>query len=251
MMIKNDISTAHYSSNEIVFTSEFTVKLVHYTASDQYVYNAAKVSTLGEKILDEGHSATKKGGLIKFLMKNRHGTPFEHNSFTFFISAPIFVFREFMRHRIGFSYNEESGRYKQLMPVFYLPGRDRALVQTGKVGDYSFIAGSDQQHRDIVDAIRQCSTESYKRYCKLIDSGIAKEVARVILPVNIYTSMYMTCNARSLMSFLSLRTQKDGSFFKSFPMKEIEQVGLKLEELWKEVMPITHSAFVQFGRVSP
>ncbi|GAA3042274.1 hypothetical protein GCM10020000_21500 [Streptomyces olivoverticillatus] len=65
-------------------------------------------------------------------MRDRHGSPFEHNSMTFFISAPIFVFREFMRHRVGWSYNEESGRYRELEPVFYVPGESRKLVQEGR-----------------------------------------------------------------------------------------------------------------------
>ena len=124
------------------FRSDVTVELVKHVASDADVLFAARVSTKGESSLDDVNAdPSRSQGLLNYLMRDRHGTPFEHNSMTFFVSAPIFVFREFMRHRIGFSYNEESGRYRQLEPVFYVPGPDRLLVQEGKPGRYVFIAG--------------------------------------------------------------------------------------------------------------
>ena len=79
-------------------------------------------------------------------MRDRHGSPFEHNSMTFYVQAPIFVFREFMRHRIA-SYNEESGRYRELRPVFYVPGPERKLIQEGKPGAYVFVDGTPEQYR--------------------------------------------------------------------------------------------------------
>ena len=85
-----------------------------------------------------------QAGLINFLMRDRHGTPFEHSSMTFYVQAPIFVFREFMRHRIA-SYNEESGRYRELRPVFYVPGPQRRLRQQGKPGHYEFVDGTPEQ----------------------------------------------------------------------------------------------------------
>ena len=111
----------------VEFRSEMDVQLVRSQAADSDVLFAARVSTLGETSLDQlDADATKSTGLINFLMRDRHGSPFEHNSMTFFVSAPIMVFREFMRHRIA-SYNEESGRYRELRPVFYVPGPERAL----------------------------------------------------------------------------------------------------------------------------
>ena len=114
---------------EVTFRSDMTVELVKHAASDADVLWAARVSTKGEQSLaeveaDPGRSA----GLINFMMRDRHGTPFEHSSMTFYVRAPIFVFREFVRHRT-FSYNEESGRYRRLEPVFYVPGSGRKLVQ--------------------------------------------------------------------------------------------------------------------------
>jgi thymidylate synthase (FAD) len=118
------------------FRSDVTVELVKASAADSDVVFAARVSTQGERSLESVDSdATEAGGLIRFLMRERHGSPFEHSVFTFYVSAPIFVWREHMRHRMA-SYNEESGRYKVLEPVFYIPGPDRALVQVGKAGAY-------------------------------------------------------------------------------------------------------------------
>src|SRR5688572_18003228 len=128
----------------IQFRSDMTVELVRSSAHDSDVLFAARVSTQGEKTLDaaaSGAEATDRDrGLINYLMRDRHGSPFEHNSMTFYVQAPIFVFREFMRHRIA-SYNEESGRYRELRPVFYVPGPERNLVQVGKPGAYDFIPG--------------------------------------------------------------------------------------------------------------
>ena len=91
-------------------------------------------------------------------MRDRHGTPFEHSSMTFYVRAPIFVFREFMRHRT-FSYNEESGRYCTLEPVFYVPGPGRKLVQQSKPGAYEFTDGTPAQHKLVDETVGEsCPT---------------------------------------------------------------------------------------------
>ncbi len=178
-------------------------------------------------------------------------TPFEHNSMTFLVSAPIFVFREFVRHRIGWSYNESSARYMQLEPVFYVPAEERALVQTGKTGHYVFVEGSPEQHELTVAATKRACETAYAAYQEMLRAGIAREVARGVLPVATYSSMYATCNARSLMAFLSLRTKREGSTFPSFPQREIEMVAEKMEAEWAKLMPITYEAFNAAGRVVP
>jgi len=177
-------------------------------------------------------------------------TPFEHNSMTFYVQAPIFVFREFMRHRIA-SYNEESGRYRQLRPVFYVPAPERKLIQQGKPGAYDFVDGTPEQHDVVVEATKRSCTEAYRSYLEMLDSGVAREVARGVLPVATYSSMYVTMNARSLMNFLSLRTKRPDSHFPSFPQREIEMVAEKMEDEWAGLMPLTHAAFQANGRVSP
>jgi thymidylate synthase (FAD) len=231
------------------YRSDMTVELVNSMARDSDVAMAARVSTVSgnhENIVDLG----KDAGLINYLMRDRHGSPFEHNAFTFYIEAPIFVFREFMRHRIA-SYNEESGRYKKLDPVFYVPGEDRKLVQVGKPGAYVFEDGSKEQYEETREVIIKSSMQAYQYYQQMLDAGIAREVARAVLPVNLYSSMYVTMNARALMNFLSLRTQREGTHFPSFPQREIEMVAEKMEEFFAEKMPITYETFNKNGRVAP
>ncbi len=177
-------------------------------------------------------------------------SPFEHNSMTFYVHAPIFVFREHMRHRIA-SYNEESGRYRELRPIFYVPGPDRKLVQEGKPGHYVFVDGTPEQHALVDAETRRVCTEAYAAYQRMLAAGVAREVARIVLPVTIYSSMYVTFNARSLMNFLSLRTKREDSRFPSFPQREIEMVAEKMEQEWARLMPLTHAAFETNGRVAP
>lgn len=237
------------SPKKVSFSSEMTVELVKHSASDNDVSFAARVSTQGERSLDE-HDPEKLDGLINFLMRERHGSPFEHSVFTFYVKAPIFVWREHMRHRIA-SYNEESGRYKVLEPEFYIPDIKRKVVQVGKPGAYVFEEGKLEQKTIAMAQNRIVCTESYDRYLLMLQNGIAKEVARMCLPVSIYSSAYVTMNARALMNFLSLRVKDDSSTFPSYPQREIEMVAEKYEKIFAEIMPLTHNAFVKNGRVAP
>jgi len=236
---------------DVEFRSDMTVELIKHSASDSDVIWAARVSTKGEQSQEDIHADPERSaGLINFLMRDRHGTPFEHSAMTFYIHAPIFVFREFMRHRT-FSFNEESGRYRQLEPVFYLPSANRKLVQTGKPGAYEFTEGTPDQHRLVADVATDAYRRAYDAYLEMLKAGVAREVARMVLPVGLYSSMYASCNARALMNFLSLRIQRPDAAFPSFPQREIEMVAEKMEAAWAAVMPLTHAAFERNGRVSP
>ncbi len=236
---------------EIEFRHDITVELVRSSASDADVVFAARVSTVGEQSLEDVDADPERSsGLINYLMRDRHGSPFEHNSMTFFVHAPIFVWREHMRHRIA-SYNEESGRYRELLPVFYVPDSERPIVQSGKPGAYEFHRGSPEQYALVDSAVRNSCREAYQSYQSMLNAGIAREVARMVLPVTIYSSAYVTVNARSLMNFLSLRRKVDGSHFPSYPQREIEMVAEKYEEHFEKLMPLTHAAFVTHGRVAP
>ena len=238
-------------SDEIVFREDMSVELVKSSASDADVIWAARVSTAGDKSLEDvGSDASKSEGLINYLARERHGSPFEHTSMTFFVSAPIFVFREFMRHRIA-SYNEESGRYRELKPVFYIPSKERKLVQIGKAGSYTFVDGTPEKYEITVKSIKETCTLAYQNYQKMLDAGVAREVARAVLPVTLYSSMYVTMNARALMNFLSLRTSREGSHFPSYPQREIEMVAEKMEAEFAKLMPITYGAFQKSGRIAP
>jgi thymidylate synthase (FAD) len=227
--------------------SNFDVDLYQEAGSDAFICMAARVSTKGADTFDEGESA----GLINFLMSNRHGSPFEHGLMTFRVTAPIFVWREFMRHRIGFSYNEESGRYKILNGTFYVPPKDRPLIQVGKAGAYSFEFGNDAQYELTRQELSEAYFTAWAAYQTMLKQGVAKEVARMCLPVATYSTAYVSCNPRSLMSFLSLRTKHEDSTFPSYPQWEINQVADQLEEFFKTLYPLTHASFIKNGRVSP
>lgn len=215
------------------------VRLDGCEASDLSVVNAARVSFGKRK--EEMDEADK--GLIKFLMRERHGTPFEHNLFRFHVRTPIFVAREWFRHRVG-SFNEFSGRYAEMPTVAYIPNPDMMRTQVGKPGAYVFetmqesdaVAGQNY----ISDAYAKC----FESYRQLLELGVAKEVARIVLPVGVYTEFFWSVNARSLMNFLSLRTHETA-------MAEIRDYAEAVEQFFKDQMPITWQAWVDNGRVAP
>lgn len=223
---------------DIRYRSDFDVDLIDTMGNDHRIVQAAKVSTLGADSLDAGDST----GLIRYLMANRHGSPFEHCVMQWMISAPIFVWREFMRHRIA-SYNEESSRYRQLAPVFYRPSDDRPTVQIGKPGHYTLEAepGLAGFARSALDGVQH---EAYQAYESMLSEGIAREVARQVLPVSIYSTAYVTMNVRALMNFLSLRDAPSALW-------EIRQVARAMGDDFAERFPRTSQAFNANGRVAP
>lgn len=239
------MSTESTPMTNIQFTDKITATLIDHSLSDERVCIAARTSTAG---IDANPAANS--GLINSLMKNRHGSPFEHMSATWQVKAPLFVWREHHRHRIA-SYSEESGRYKQLEPEFYLPNTSRPLVQTGKPMDYNLQPGNPDTHIDMRFYMRRASVDAYMTYQNMLDRGIAREVARMVLPLNIMSTCIVSMNARGLMNFLSLRVDSPGATFQSKPMLEIQTVAEQYEEDFAELAPLTHSAFITHGRVAP
>lgn len=262
--------------SDVTFRSDMTIELVDSMGGDLSVLRAMMVSTKKDHTVDQ-YSEEDRFGKINFLMKNRHGTPFEHASLTFRAEVPIFVMREWHRHRIGVSYNEMSGRYTQLPPTYYIPAPERNLVQVGKPGHYTFEPGDSETYEWLRADMQQEAIENYARYEERLDRGIAKEVARMSLGINIYTAQYFTCNPRSLMAYLSLRTKADpfwlaagtqvvaqgegeerifvqspgGAMFPSFPMREIEMASEMMEKEFAACFPSTYRAFTENGRVCP
>lgn len=228
----------------IEYSSDIYVKLVRSMASDDMVIQAAQVSSKGENNPD-----TVPERLINALLKGHHGSPFEHTAFTFFIEAPIFVFREWQRHRIS-SFNEMSGRYTELKPKFYSPSVERGVINVGTKMKPVFVNHLEAA-MDIQAILNHQSSTAWEHYQYMLKAGIANEVARMALPVNVYSQMYWTVNARSLMNFLSLRVESDNSTFRSYPQYEIDLAARKVERNFQEQMPLTHKAFVQNGRVAP
>jgi thymidylate synthase (FAD) len=208
-------------------------------ADDLSVANSARVSFAKRKdVLDESDE-----GLIRFLMRDRHGTPFEHNAFRFHVRCPLFVAREWFRHRVG-SFNEESARYHQLEGDFYVPAADDVRSQVGKPGAYTFGPVDAETAAGVREDLAAHYERAYRLYQELIDRGIAKELARCVLPMGTFTQFYWTVNARSLMNFLSLRNAPTAQY-------EIRRYADVLETFFAELMPVTYGAFVQNDRVAP
>lgn len=235
--------------SELTFTSEMGVELIEQAASDDLVLRAMLVSTASDDSVD-GMDPAARRGRINYLMANRHGSPFEHGVLTFRVEAPIAVFREWHRHRVQ-SFNEMSGRYTQLPPKFYVPPPSRPLVQQGKPGHYEFVPGTEQQHAFAVGTIQRQCASAYEAYQAMLDDGIAKEVARGVLPVYTFSAMYVTANPRAWLHFLSLRTKDESATFPSYPMWEIEQCARKVEDALRVAMPATYEAWLRNGRVAP
>jgi len=234
----------------IEVSDEITVELVEHSATDLGVVKAARVSTVGLDANREDRAGSEMAGLVGYLMRSRHGSPFEHNFMTFLISAPIFTVRHLMRHRT-WSFNEESARYRELEPRFYVPGPDRHLKQVGKPGHYQYVPGSPDEHERLTEVARQSYAAAYASYAELLEAGVARELARMVLPSATFSTVFATCNARSLMHFLSLRTHRDYAAYPSSPQREIEIVAEQMEAEFSRLMPLTHTAFEKFGRVSP
>lgn len=231
--------------HQIQFTSDITVRLIDSNFADERVCLAARTSTAGA---EADPDATR--GLIGSLIRNRHGSPFEHMWATWQVTAPLFVWREHHRHRIA-SYNEESARFKVLDPVFYVPSPERPLVQVGKAMAYELQPGDDAQYATTISGLQVAARHAYAQYQNLLDAGIAREVARMALPVNIMSTCIVTMNARGLMNFLSLRVDSPDSTYRSKPQREIQMVADQYEKTFRELAPITYAAFVNNGRVAP
>jgi len=217
------------------------VTLINSMGGDPSVIAAARVSNgASYEEASKGTDADQK--LINYLVKHRHGSPFEHATFQFYIKAPLFVRSEWHRHRIA-SYNEISGRYVQYNPEFYVPAAYRKQSPNNKQGSIEVADYDDWQvYPQMI--IESNNIDSFYRYEQLIKWGVAKEMARMVLPVNLYTQFYMTVNARSLMNFLSLRSADDAMF-------EIRQYSLAMQDMFKEAMPLTYNAWEANGFIAP
>lgn len=208
-------------------------------ADDLSVVNAARVSFARHKdVMDKADE-----GLIGFLMRERHGTPFEHNIFRFHVRCPLFVAREWFRHRIG-SFNEFSMRYAKATDEFYVPESHDVRTQVGKPGAYTFEMVDNQLAESTREQLKAVYEHAYATYESLVDQGVAREVARCVLPVGAYTEFFWTVNARAVMNFISLRAAETAQ-------REIRYYAEVVERFLETRMPITYTAFVKNERTAP
>ena len=228
----------------VTMTSTITVEPIRSLADDRFVAEAARVSTLAE-VASVAAVERSNAGLIRRLVAERHGSPFEHTFFTFRVQAPLYVFTEHLRHRAGWSYNGESGRYKTFEPVFYTPPPERGVTQVGKAMEYDVQKGDAGQRFRVGEELEENAESAWLSYIYLLEQGIAREVARQVLPTNLMTTYYTSANARSLMAFLSLRGEGTHALW------EIQQVAKGYAAALEREMPVTFEAFMENGRVAP
>jgi thymidylate synthase (FAD) len=233
------VTTDVIPDNTIRVLDHGFVRLDDAMADDLSVANGARVSFARHKTeLDSSDE-----GLIRFLMRDRHGTPFEHNAFRFHIRCPLFVAREWFRHRVG-SFNEFSMRYAKATDDFYVPEPDDVRSQVGKPGAYTFEPVDAELAGETRQALREVYDHAYATYERLVEAGVARELARLAIPVGAYTEFYWTVNARSLMNFVSLRAAETAQ-------REIRRYAEAVEAFFAEKMPVTHAAFVANDRTAP
>lgn len=241
--------------SDIRFISDITVEELQAVGGDTEVVAAARVSTRGWDSMPQEESS----GLIRFLIRGKHGTPFEHGLLTVRCHCPVFVWWEMVRHRfltvgctdLGFSM--ESARYRELEPVFWVPRKDRPMmpVEGFKAARPELTAATPASYRAALAHIQDACSEAWVLYLSLRSGGIAREVARSVLPFGIYYSGWVSGNPRAWLHFLSLRTHHKNAAAVSFPQAEIEEAANQIEELFQKRWPLTHAAWQEFGRCAP
>lgn len=208
--------------------------------TDLHIVNNARVSFDQES----SEFTDKERGLLNFLMRERHGSPWESVLFRFDVKAPIFVIREWQRHRVG-SFNEQSARYSQVPDHYYVPEDSYVREQVGKPGSYSFESISDSQIRtQAADLIETTQRTAFAAYHQMLEQGVAKELARTVLPVGMFSRMKWTVNLRALFNFLSLRNDQHAQ-------REIRDYAQAVEQLAQEVVPVAFEVFESNGRICP
>ncbi|MBN1481671.1 FAD-dependent thymidylate synthase [candidate division KSB1 bacterium] len=205
------------------------VRLVDFMGGDSAVVQSARVS-FGKGITNDERDQK----LVFFLMANGHETPFEHSVFKFHIKCPIFVARQWFRHRMA-SYNEISGRYTEMVEEFCLPEQ----LRTQKTKNYRYNELSAELNETLRQKIQAHYNLSYELYQELLEGGVAKEHARIVLPLSLYTQFYWTINSRSLMNFIKLRTEEHAQY-------EIRQFAHVIDDIFREKMPWTNAAFHKY-----
>ncbi len=211
------------------------VMLVDYMGNDGAIVQAARVSYgEGTKTVNEDK------GLIRYLMRHQHTTPFEMVEFKFLARMPMFVARQWIRHRTA-NVNEYSARYSIVPDEFYVPSKDIVKPQssTNKQGRDMTSALPEEQVEKFLASVEEISKSAYEAYTSAINSGVARELARILLPVNYYTEWYWKIDLHNLFHFLALRLDPHAQY-------EIRQYAVAMADITKKVVPIAYEAFEDF-----
>lgn len=217
------------------------VRLVDHLGSDLSVVRAARVSYNAEWRAGEDSGSDKR--LINYLIRNKHTSPFEHVSFTLDVKAPIFVLRQWMRHRT-WSYNEVSARYTELPEEYYIPDDTCIGVQSidNKQGRTIYSQHNDRKHWFPNHLDKICHFLFYK-YKKFLEEGVPRELARMVLPLNTYSHMFATVNLHNLLKFCQDRLAPGAQW-------EIQQYATAIIDLIKPIVPVCVEAFESVNKTS-
>jgi thymidylate synthase (FAD) len=208
------------------------IRLVDKMGDDSSIVRSARVSY-------GNGTKTKRDDekLIRYLINNKHESPLEMVNFQFHIKCPIFVQRQLVRHRIS-SMNEISARYSEMKEEFYIPKISRIKTQSKTNKQCSGEELSLELQQESINAIATISNDCYNVYKGLLERGVAREIARIVLPVNLYTEFYWQINLRSLFNFIALRNH-------SHAQEEIREYAIAIENIIKDYVPIALDAFKQ------
>ena len=208
------------------------VRLVDYFGGDQRIVQSARVS-YGEGT----KSVSQDGALIDYLLRHQHTSPFEQVVMTFHLKMPIFVARQWVRHRMG-RMNEVSGRYSIMKDEFYVPEADKVAPQSKDNKQGRSTEAFDKETADkIINQLEEGQKEAYENYSELIDSGLAREIARINLPLSLYTEFYWEMDLHNLFHFLKLRLDSHAQY-------EIRVYAEVILEMCKKVAPMATESFI-------
>ncbi len=210
------------------------VRLLDYMGDDSAIVQAARVSYgKGTKKVSEDR------GLIRYLMRHRHTSPFEMVEFKFHVKLPIFVARQWIRHRTA-NVNEYSGRYSVMKEEFYLPKPEDIRYQStvNKQGRSPEEVPAELKGK-LVEILKKTQTETYAKYRELIEDDLARELARIGLPLSLYTEWYWKIDLHNLFHFLRLRLDPHAQ-------EEIRQYAVVMADMVKAVCPIAYEAFMDY-----
>ena len=208
------------------------VRLVDYFGGDQRIVQSARVS-YGEGT----KSVSQDGALIDYLLRHQHTSPFEQVVMTFHVKMPIFVARQWVRHRTG-RMNEVSGRYSIMKDEFYVPAEDKVAPQSTDNKQGRATQAFDKETADkIIAQLEEGQKEAYENYSELIDSGLAREIARINLPLSLYTEFYWEMDLHNLFHFLKLRLDSHAQY-------EIRVYAEVILEMCRKVAPMATESFI-------